>query len=164
MEKVVSGIRPTGNLHLGNYFGAVKSFVKMQDEYECMFFIADWHSLTTHPKPGDIQESARIILAEYLACGLDIVLGKQGLQASLATVYDHASVVLERAAQSGLALGSDQIFVPFGLGLLGVRGEHFHLVTARQPVRQRHQLVVHLSSDAVCSQLGVQRKRHVEHR
>ena len=71
MEKVVSGIRPTGNLHLGNYFGAVKSFVKMQDEYDCMFFIADWHSLTTHPKPEDIQNSARIILAEYLACGLD---------------------------------------------------------------------------------------------
>ncbi|MBO4850015.1 MAG: tryptophan--tRNA ligase [Prevotella sp.] len=71
MEKVVSGIRPTGNLHLGNYYGAVKSFVKMQDEYDCMFFIADWHSLTTHPKPEDIQESARTILAEYLACGLD---------------------------------------------------------------------------------------------
>ncbi len=71
MEKVVSGIRPTGNLHLGNYFGAVKSFVKMQDEYDCMFFIADWHSLTTHPKPEDIQESTRTILAEYLACGLD---------------------------------------------------------------------------------------------
>ena len=71
MEKVVSGIRPTGNLHLGNYFGAVKSFVKMQDEYDCMFFIADWHSLTTHPKPGDIQNSVRTILAEYLACGID---------------------------------------------------------------------------------------------
>ena len=71
MEKVVSGIRPTGNLHLGNYFGAVKSFVKMQDEFECMFFIADWHSLTTHPKPDDIQSSARTILAEYLACGID---------------------------------------------------------------------------------------------
>ena len=71
MEKVVSGIRPTGNLHLGNYFGAVKSFVKMQDEYDCMFFIADWHSLTTHPKPGDIQSSVRTILAEYLGCGLD---------------------------------------------------------------------------------------------
>ena len=71
MEKVVSGIRPTGNLHLGNYFGAVKSFVKMQDEYDCMFFIADWHSLTTHPKPEDIQQSARTILAEYLACGID---------------------------------------------------------------------------------------------
>ena len=71
MEKVVSGIRPTGNLHLGNYFGAVKSFVAMQDEYQCLFFIADWHSLTTHPKPENIQSSARTILAEYLACGID---------------------------------------------------------------------------------------------
>ena len=71
MEKVVSGIRPTGFLHLGNYFGAVKSFVEMQDKYDSMFFIADWHSLTTRPKPEDIQNSARIILAEYLACGID---------------------------------------------------------------------------------------------
>ena len=62
MEKVVSGIRPTGNLHLGNYFGAVKSFVKMQDEYESLFFIADWHSLTTSPKPEDIQRSARVLV------------------------------------------------------------------------------------------------------
>ena len=71
MEIVVSGIRPTGNLHLGNYFGAMKNFLKMQDEYKCLFFIADWHSLTTHPHPGNIQESVRKILAEYLACGLD---------------------------------------------------------------------------------------------
>ena len=71
MEKVISGIRPTGNLHLGNYFGAVKSFVKMQEEYNCMFFIADWHSLTTHPTPENIRTSVRTILAEYLACGID---------------------------------------------------------------------------------------------
>ncbi|MBO4592882.1 MAG: tryptophan--tRNA ligase [Bacteroidaceae bacterium] len=71
MEKVVSGIRPTGNLHLGNYFGAVKSFVQMQDEYDCMIFIADWHSLTTQPKPEDIRRSVKTILAEYLACGID---------------------------------------------------------------------------------------------
>jgi len=71
MERVVSGIRPTGNLHLGNYFGAVKNFVRMQDEYDCMFFIADWHSLTTHPTPENIRQSARTILAEYLACGID---------------------------------------------------------------------------------------------
>ena len=70
MEKVISGIRPTGNLHLGNYFGAVKSFVKMQEEYNCMFFIADWHSLTTHPTPENIRTSVRTILAEYLACGI----------------------------------------------------------------------------------------------
>lgn len=71
METVVSGIRPTGNLHLGNYFGAVKNFLAMQDDYNCFFFIADWHALTTHPKPGDAQRSAKTILAEYLACGLD---------------------------------------------------------------------------------------------
>ena len=71
MEKVISGIRPTGNLHLGNYFGAVKSFVRMQKEFNCMFFIADWHSLTTHPKPENIRKSVKTILAEYLACGID---------------------------------------------------------------------------------------------
>lgn len=71
MEIVVSGIRPTGNLHLGNYFGAVKGFVQMQDEYKCFFFIADWHSLTTHPHPENIRRSVRTILAEYLACGID---------------------------------------------------------------------------------------------
>ncbi len=71
MEKVVSGIRPTGNLHLGNYYGAVKSFVSLQDQFNCFFFIADWHTLTTHPKPENIQRSAKTILAEYLACGLD---------------------------------------------------------------------------------------------
>lgn len=70
-EIVLSGIRPTGYLHLGNYFGAVKSFVKMQDDYDCLFFIADWHSLTTRPKPEDIQNSVKIIMAEYLACGID---------------------------------------------------------------------------------------------
>lgn len=70
-ETVLSGIRPTGNLHLGNYFGAVKNFVRMQDEYNCYFFIADWHSLTTCPKPENIVASTETILAEYLACGLD---------------------------------------------------------------------------------------------
>ncbi|MDR2390005.1 MAG: tryptophan--tRNA ligase [Tannerellaceae bacterium] len=71
METVLSGIRPTGNLHLGNYFGAVQSFVKLQDAYQCFFFIADWHSLTTHPRPENIRQSVKTILAEYLACGID---------------------------------------------------------------------------------------------
>ena len=71
MEIVLSGIRPTGNLHLGNYFGAVKNFVKMQDEYNCFFFIADYHSLTTHPTPGDLHGNVKQVLAEYLAAGLD---------------------------------------------------------------------------------------------
>ncbi|MCD6180085.1 MAG: tryptophan--tRNA ligase [Bacteroidales bacterium] len=71
METVVSGIRPTGNLHLGNYFGAVKNFVKMQDNSKAYFFIADYHSLTTHPTPADLHGNVRSVLAEYLACGID---------------------------------------------------------------------------------------------
>jgi tryptophanyl-tRNA synthetase len=71
METVLSGIRPTGNLHMGNYFGAVKNFLNMQHEYRCFFFIADLHSLTTHPTPVDLHDNVRKVLAEYLACGLD---------------------------------------------------------------------------------------------
>lgn len=71
METVVSGIRPTGNLHLGNYFGAIKNFLKMQEEHNCYFFIADYHSLTTHPTPEDLHRNVKQVLAEYLACGID---------------------------------------------------------------------------------------------
>ena len=72
MEKtVVSGIRPTGNLHLGNYYGAMVNFLKMQEHHRCFFFIADWHSLTTHPDPKMLKENVKNILAEYIACGLD---------------------------------------------------------------------------------------------
>lgn len=71
METVVSGIRSTGNLHLGNYFGALRNFIKMQDAANCFFFIADYHSLTTHPDPTALHGNVRDILAEYLAAGLD---------------------------------------------------------------------------------------------
>lgn len=71
METVVSGIRSTGNLHLGNYFGALVNFIKMQDEARCFFFIADYHSLTTHPDPAALNGNVRNILSEYLAAGLD---------------------------------------------------------------------------------------------
>ena len=71
MDIVLSGIRPTGHLHLGNYFGALRNFVKIQETHKCFFFIADLHSLTTHPHPADFHEGVRIILSEYLAAGLD---------------------------------------------------------------------------------------------
>jgi tryptophanyl-tRNA synthetase len=70
-EIVVSGIRSTGYLHLGNYFGAMKNYVKMQSEYDCYFFVADYHSLTTHPDPKDLKENVFRVLAENIACGLD---------------------------------------------------------------------------------------------
>jgi tryptophanyl-tRNA synthetase len=70
-EIAVSGVRPTGTQHLGNYFGAVVNFVKMQDMFQGYFFVADYHSLTTHPNPKDLQEKSRNIAVVYLACGLD---------------------------------------------------------------------------------------------
>lgn len=82
-EIVVSGIRSTGNLHLGNYFGAIRNFVKMQHEYQCYFFVADWHSLTTHPTPENLHDNIRTVLAEYLACGID---------PDLATLYVQSDV------------------------------------------------------------------------
>jgi tryptophanyl-tRNA synthetase len=71
METVVSGIRSTGKLHLGNYYGAIQNFVKMQHEYNCLFFIADLHSLTTHPTPQDLHGNVKHVLVEYLAAGID---------------------------------------------------------------------------------------------
>ena len=71
METVVSGIRSTGKLHLGNYYGAIQNFVKMQHEYNCYFFIADLHSLTTHPTPADLHGNVKQVLVEYLAAGID---------------------------------------------------------------------------------------------
>jgi tryptophanyl-tRNA synthetase len=71
MSIVVSGIRSTGNLHLGNYFGAVKNFIEMQNSHQTFFFIADFHSLTTHPTPHHLHQNVKQVLAEYLACGID---------------------------------------------------------------------------------------------
>ncbi len=70
-EIVMSGIRPTGFLHLGNYFGAIRNYIKMQDEYECFFMVADLHSLTTHPDTGGLKANVYRVLAENIACGLD---------------------------------------------------------------------------------------------
>lgn len=70
-EVVLSGIRSTGNLHLGNYFGALSKFVRMQNDYDCLFFIADLHALTTHPDPKSLHGNVKDIIAEYLAAGID---------------------------------------------------------------------------------------------
>ncbi|MBQ0113928.1 MAG: tryptophan--tRNA ligase, partial [Bacteroidales bacterium] len=83
MEVILSGMRPTGNLHLGNYFGALKNFVSLQDMYSCYFFIADYHLLTTHPNPEDLHQNVKTILCQYLACGLD---------PEKATIYVQSSV------------------------------------------------------------------------
>lgn len=71
MDIVLSGIRSTGNLHLGNYYGALQNFIKMQEENKCFFFIADLHSLTTHPDPAILHDNVKNVLVNYLAAGID---------------------------------------------------------------------------------------------
>jgi tryptophanyl-tRNA synthetase len=70
-EVVLSGIRPTGFLHLGNYFGAMRNYVRMQDDYDCYFFVANWHALTTHPDTQTLKAAVHRVIAENIACGLD---------------------------------------------------------------------------------------------
>lgn len=70
-EVVLSGIRPTGFIHLGNYFGAVKNWIKMQENYNCFFSVVDWHSLTTHPDTKDLRENVHRLLSELLASGIN---------------------------------------------------------------------------------------------
>jgi tryptophanyl-tRNA synthetase len=71
-EKVVSGMRPTGALHLGHYHGALKNWVRLQSEYPCYFFVADWHALTTHyEESGEIERSVWDMVIDWLAAGID---------------------------------------------------------------------------------------------
>jgi len=70
-EIVVSGIRSTGYLHLGNYLGAIQNYVRMQENYNCYFFVADYHALTTHPDPKELRQNVYRVLAENIASGLD---------------------------------------------------------------------------------------------
>jgi tryptophanyl-tRNA synthetase len=88
MDTVVSGIRSTGNLHLGNYFGAIKNFLKMQNENNCYFFIADYHALTTHPKSDDLHGNIKQVLAEYLACGIDPEIATVFIQSDVPEVSE----------------------------------------------------------------------------
>lgn len=67
----MSGIRPTGFLHLGNYYGAMRNWVRMQDEFECFFSVVDWHSLTTHPDTKELKSNVKRVFAECIASGLD---------------------------------------------------------------------------------------------
>lgn len=68
---VMSGIRPTGFLHLGNYFGAIRNYIRLQEEYTCYFMVADLHALTTHPDTKELKENVHRVLAENIACGID---------------------------------------------------------------------------------------------
>src|SRR5258708_8734326 len=71
-KRVLSGMRSTGKLHLGNYVGALQNWVRMQEQYDCFFFIADWHALTTdYADTSRLKENSVEVLLDWLAAGLD---------------------------------------------------------------------------------------------
>ena len=70
--RVLSGMRPTGSLHLGHYHGVLRNWIRLQAEYVCLFFVADWHALTTdYEKPGDLHQSGIDMVIDWLAAGVD---------------------------------------------------------------------------------------------
>ncbi len=87
-EITVSGIRPTGQLHLGNYFGAIRNYIKMQDSFDCYFFIADWHSLTTHPDTVKLNAQVKQAVAENIAAGLDPAKATIYLQSAIPEISE----------------------------------------------------------------------------
>jgi tryptophanyl-tRNA synthetase len=98
--RVLSGMRPTGKLHLGNYMGALANWVKLQDEYECYFFIADWHALTTdYADPSQITPNTIEVMLDYLAAGLDPAKSVLFLQSR---VPQHSELFLDLAMISPL--------------------------------------------------------------
>lgn len=118
-EVVLSGIRPTGFLHLGNYFGAMRNYVRMQDDFDCYFFVANWHSLTTHPDTKELRNSVHRVIAENVACGLDpekVVLYIQSDVPEIAELYLY-------------------------LNMLAYKGELEKTVTFKDKVRQQPQNV-----------------------
>ncbi len=91
-ERVLSGMRPSGRLHLGNYHGALQNWVKIQNEYDCHFFVADWHSLTTeYADPSNLKDWVENMVIDWLACGLDPKKSKLFIQS---WVPEHAELHL----------------------------------------------------------------------
>ena len=111
-EVVVSGIRPTGFLHLGNYFGAMRNYVRMQNDYDCYFFVANWHSLTTHPDTKELKNSVHRVIAENIACGLDpekVALYVQSNVPEIAELYLYLNMLSYKGELEKTATFKDKV-------------------------------------------------------
>src|SRR5690349_3643334 len=89
MNRIFSGIQPTGNLHLGNYLGAIRNWVAMQSDYDCMFCIVDLHALTLPQDPKELREATREVTAAYVAAGID---PERCIIFNQSTVHEHTEL------------------------------------------------------------------------
>jgi tryptophanyl-tRNA synthetase len=152
-EKVVSGIRPTGYLHLGNYFGAIRNYVRMQDDFDCYFFVADWHSLTTHPDTKELQNSVHRVLAENIACGLDpekATLYVQSDVPEIAELYLYFNMLAFKGELEKTATFKDKI---------RLQPDNINVGLLTYPVLQAADIVIH---QAVKVPVGKDQEQHLE--
>ncbi len=150
--RIVSGIQPTGELHLGNYLGAIKSWVKLQNEASCYFFIADLHALTVYDKNSDYLKNSRKIVATLLACGLDpkkVVLFKQS------SVREHAEMawLLNCVARVGWLNRMTQFKTK------GENGEGESVGLYAYPVLQTADILLYQATHVP---VGADQKQHIE--
>ena len=118
--RVLSGMRPTGSLHLGHYHGVLKNWVRLQAEYLCLYFVADWHALTTdYEKPDKVKENGWDMVVDWLAAGID---PNQAILFIQSQVPDHAELhlllasIIASVADAQLADGRylGRLFAPLG--------------------------------------------------
>lgn len=101
--RVLSGVKPTGNLHIGNYFGAIQQFVELQHKYEGYYFVADYHSLNSNPEPQNLKKNSMDIIMDYMALGLDPEKSTIFLQSSVPEVVELA-FLLSNVTSMGLLM------------------------------------------------------------
>jgi tryptophanyl-tRNA synthetase len=152
-ETVLSGIRPTGFVHLGNYFGAIQNWVRMQDEFNCFFCIVDWHSLTTHPDTSELKNHVYRLLAELIASGLDperCVLYAQSELPEIAELYLYFNTLAYKGELEKTATFKDK---------LRMQPENSNAALLTYPVLQAADILIHR---AVKVPVGKDQEQHIE--
>ena len=152
-EVVLSGIRPTGFLHLGNYFGAMRNYVRMQDEYDCYFFVANWHSLTTHPDTKELQNAVHRVIAENVACGLNpdkVSLYVQSDVPEIAELYLYLNMLAYKGELEKTTTFKDKV---------RLQPENINAGLLTYPVLQAADILIHR---AVKVPVGKDQEQHLE--
>ena len=152
-EVVLSGIRPTGFLHLGNLFGAVANWVKMQEEYACLICVVDWHSLTTHPDTKQLKHNVHRLLSELIACGIDpekTVLYVQSDVPQIAELYLYLNMLAYKGELEKTATFKDKV---------RQHPENINAGLLTYPVLQAADILIHR---AVNVPVGKDQEQHLE--
>ncbi|MGC4037216.1 MAG: tryptophan--tRNA ligase [Chitinophagaceae bacterium] len=152
-EIVLSGIRPTGFVHLGNYFGAMRNWVQMQDEFDCYYCVVDWHSLTTHPDTKELQDNVLRLLSELLASGLDperCVLYVQSQVPEIAELYLYFNMLAYKGELERTASFKDKV---------RQQPDNVNTGLLTYPVLQAADILVHRATKVP---VGKDQEQHVE--